>query len=179
MIETIGFIFTGLGLTASIIYYANILANANKTRELQLKAQEEAEKARQKEQIQLRIQSADLPYIKAWSNVLSKKVSTLEEWDEIYHPIKNPELFAEVLFIQARFQSIGVMLKEKLIEPELLYKIYTPNLILITWEHYRRKLLTRRAEVNDPTMWGEFEYLYEETKKRYPDVTPTPLKDRN
>jgi hypothetical protein len=47
MIETIAFIKTGIGLTASIIYYAkvlenaNILNNANKTRELQLKAHEE------------------------------------------------------------------------------------------------------------------------------------------
>ena len=47
MIETIGFILTGLGLTASIVYYANILNNANKTRELQLKAQEHATETRQ------------------------------------------------------------------------------------------------------------------------------------
>ena len=36
MIETIGFILTGIGLTASIVYYANVLANANKTRKAQL-----------------------------------------------------------------------------------------------------------------------------------------------
>ena len=47
MIETIGFILTGIGLAASIFYYANILNNANKTRELQLEAQNQAEETRQ------------------------------------------------------------------------------------------------------------------------------------
>ena len=47
MIETIAFIITGLGLTASIIYYAKVLENSNKTRELQLKAQEQALETRQ------------------------------------------------------------------------------------------------------------------------------------
>lgn len=33
MIESIALILTGIGLTASIVYYANILNNANKTRQ--------------------------------------------------------------------------------------------------------------------------------------------------
>ena len=41
MIEYLPLVLTGLGLTASIIYYAKVLENANKTRALQLKAQEE------------------------------------------------------------------------------------------------------------------------------------------
>ena len=47
MIEYLPLVLTGLGLTASIAYYANILNNANKTRELQLKAQEQALETRQ------------------------------------------------------------------------------------------------------------------------------------
>ena len=47
MIETIALVLTGLGLTASIVYYANILNNANKTRELQLESQELTRKAQE------------------------------------------------------------------------------------------------------------------------------------
>ena len=36
MIETLAFILTGLGLTASIVYYASVLRNANTTRKTQL-----------------------------------------------------------------------------------------------------------------------------------------------
>jgi hypothetical protein len=40
-------VLTGIGIIASILYYASILRNANKTRELQLKAQEHATETRQ------------------------------------------------------------------------------------------------------------------------------------
>ena len=35
-LEVLALVLTGLGLTASIVYYANILLNANKTQKLQL-----------------------------------------------------------------------------------------------------------------------------------------------
>ena len=45
--EFLAIILTGLGLIVSILYYSSILNNANKTRELQLKTQEQAEETRQ------------------------------------------------------------------------------------------------------------------------------------
>ena len=47
MIEVLALVLTGLGLTASIVYYANILNNDNKTRELQLQAQQQVAETRQ------------------------------------------------------------------------------------------------------------------------------------
>ena len=46
-IENLPIVLTGLGLTASVLYYTMVLRNANKTRELQLRAQEQAEDTRQ------------------------------------------------------------------------------------------------------------------------------------
>jgi len=155
-LEVIAILLSGIGISASLVYYANILSNTSK--------------ARQKEQIHLRIQSADLPYTRAWTNVMFKKAPTSEEWQEVYHPIKNPELFAEMIFIRVRFQSLGVLLKEKAISPDLLFKIYTPNSIMLTWEHYKINVMTRRIELNEPTHMSEFEYLYNETKRRFPNV---------
>jgi hypothetical protein len=158
-VEQILYIIPILALAASIFYYGMILRNA--------------ENAKRREQLFLRIQSADLSYSKAWTNVIFKKAPTREEWKKVYDPVNNPELFAEMIFIQARFQSLGVMLKEKIIEPDLLYKIYTPNSILVTWEHYRPNFLARREETNDPNLWSEFEFLYNETKKRFPNIKPS------
>ena len=36
MIDTLAFILTGLGLSASLVYYARVLENSNKTRQAQL-----------------------------------------------------------------------------------------------------------------------------------------------
>jgi len=156
MIETIALVLTGLSITASIFYYANIIQNADK--------------ARQREQLQIRIQSADLPYTRAWTNVMFKKAPTREEWAKIYNPFTDPDLFADMIFIQSRFQSIGVMLREGFIEPELLFKIYSPHMIMVTWEHYLPNIIFKRKEVNDPNLHSDFEYLYKETKKRFPDI---------
>ena len=46
-LEFLAIILTGLGLTVSILYYTTVLSNANKTRLLQLKAQELAVETRQ------------------------------------------------------------------------------------------------------------------------------------
>jgi hypothetical protein len=102
-----------------------------------------------------------------------KKASTREEWIKVYDPFKDPELFAEAIFIRNRFQNLGVMLKEGVVDSDLLYKIHTPSSIIITWEHYKPNILARRIENNDPNHMIEFEYLYNETKKRYPEITPT------
>ena len=158
MIEYLPLVLTGLGLTASIFYYASVLKNA--------------ENARQREQIQIRIQSADLQYSRAWTHVMFKKTSTREEWMNVFDPVKDPELFAEMIFIRSRFQNLGAMLREKIIDPDLLFKIYPPNAIMITWEHMKPNIMARRDELNDPTSMSEFEYLYDETKKRFPNLIP-------
>ena len=66
--EFLAIIFTGLGLIVSILYYTSILQNANKTRELQLQAQEQATETRQ---AQLLMQVYGSLYSeKAWKNYL-------------------------------------------------------------------------------------------------------------
>ena len=45
MIESIPYVLTGIGIIVSILYYTSVLRNANRTRELQLKAQEHAARA--------------------------------------------------------------------------------------------------------------------------------------
>ena len=49
MIESIPLVVTGIGLTASIVYYASILRNANKTQQQALETRQAAARARQVE----------------------------------------------------------------------------------------------------------------------------------
>ena len=78
MIETLAFVLTGISLAASIIYYANILNNANKTRELQLKAQELATETRQTQVFMQVFQ--ELNSEKRWKEYLETRYIT--EWDD-------------------------------------------------------------------------------------------------
>ena len=94
-LETVLNIIPALSVLIALFYYTQTLRNAEKTK--------------QKEQVQLRIQSADQHYHRAWTNVMFKEASNNEEWNQVYDPVNNPELFADMIFIRTRFQSIGVM----------------------------------------------------------------------
>jgi len=155
--EFLAIILTGLGLTASIVYYANTLSNSIKTN--------------QKEKLHFNLQK-DIHYARAWTNVIFKKATNREEWKKIYNPFTNPELFADMIFIQARFQSLGAMLKDNTIDSDLLHSYYAPISILNTWKHYEQNIISRREELNNPILLGDFEYLYNETIKKNPDIIP-------
>jgi hypothetical protein len=165
-------------LVVGIVYYLTIMRNTQKTRELSLKAQEEAERARQREMILLRFHSFDREWARAWTNVLFQDVNTLEKWQKVFNPIEEPENFADMIFLQTRYQNIGLMLKESIIEPDLLFQIYQPDSVLSAWEQYEVNIRYRREFTNDPTYQSGFEYLYVEAKKRYPDISTRERSER-
>ena len=71
MIEYLPLVLTGIGIMASIIYYANVLRNANKTRETQL--------------FYGIINQMNQPYfIDAWHTYLEADFETFEEYEEFY-----------------------------------------------------------------------------------------------
>ena len=58
-----------VSLIIGIVYYISIMRNQQRTRELSLKAREEAEKARQRDMIIQRSQSYGLEYMRAYTDV--------------------------------------------------------------------------------------------------------------
>ena len=155
-LENVLDVVPALGVIVALIYYSMTLRNTTK--------------ARQRELIFQRFQSFDREWARAWTNVLFNGVNSFEEWQEFFHPIDNPENFTDMIFVQTRYQNIGLMLKEKVIYPDLLFRIYQPGSIMMAWEHYEGNIRHRREIANDPTLLDGFEYLYGEAKKRYPDI---------
>ena len=163
--QTISIVLTGIGIIVAIVYYAQVLRNTSK--------------ARQRELIFLRFQSFDREWARAWTNVLFNGMGSLEEWQKYFHPTENPDNFTDMIFIQTRYQNLGLMLKEKVMEPELLFRIYQPRSIMIAWEHYEDNIKYRRETSKNPTLLDGFEYLYNETKNRYPDINTDRAIDRH
>lgn len=62
------------------------------------------------------------------------------------------------------------MVREKVVDPELLFQIFNPMSIISAWEHYRENIESRRESGNQPSLFDAFEYLAEEAGKRYPDL---------
>lgn len=88
-IEVIALVLTGLSITASIVYYANVLSNANKTQKLQL----ETRKAQLYMQILDRFSSEEnrLRSIE----VLTMDVKDYEDYRENWSMYTNPEAAAK------------------------------------------------------------------------------------
>ena len=101
-----------------------------------------------------------------------KDASTIEEWRKAYDPRVNLDTYANMVFLQNRYQSLGVMLREGVISPEMLFQLFNPASIMIAWEHYKVFIFYRREHDDQPNLFDGFEYLAQEARKMLPDFSP-------
>jgi hypothetical protein len=73
----------------------------------------------------------------------------------------NPEN-AAVLSVLNSFLAMGLLLQKKLVDPEILSHLP----VYMTWNKVKPIVEGVRKEFGQPTMYEEFEYLYNEMKKR-------------
>jgi len=151
MIEYLPLVLTGLSISASIFYYAMVLRNA--------------QKIRQRDQIYLRFQSFNMEYNRAWVDLLERDTLAPEEYINL-----DSETRAKYHYLTIRYNNVGLMLKEKMMDPELLFQIFSPRFIMRLWEFSKEVIYDNRTKNNFPTYMAAFEYLYNETKKRFPDI---------
>ena len=163
-------------LVVGIIYYLTIMRNTQKTRELSLKAQEEAERNRQRDMIIQRSQTYGLDWMRAWYEV--SNMTDWEDAEDFNQKYRRSESRAKWMYLMRQYTLAGLHLKEGA-DPDLLFYLYPPYSIMTLWERFEPVLRSQNERTNDPNMWEPFEYLYNEAKKRYPDVTPGQDNDAN
>ena len=160
MIETIGFILTGLGLTASIIYYANILNNANKTQQLQLETR----------QVQLfmnifqNINSEES--MTTWVELMRAEFTDYDDWAKKYDSQVNPQSWGKRTHIWYNYHGLGVLLRDGIIKIELIDDL-VGMLALHQWNKYGNIIKEMQVRQGLPRAYYGFEYLVEELEKYY------------
>ena len=93
MIEYLPLVLTGLGLAASITYYAMILRNNNKSR--------------QREMVYQKYQSHSLEYTRTFVEVSGMTDwDTTEEFQKKYGRIANPDAWAKILLIERSYNAV-------------------------------------------------------------------------
>ena len=147
-------IFAGLSIAASIVYYTSVLRNANMQRE--------------KEFLQQKISIVDADFYNNWSRINRSEWSTYIEW--IDYRNENPETYGHMAYILMVLNGVGLLLQKNAMDPDLLFSVYTPNMILWTWEKCSPVIEVWREAANYPGMFAQLEYLYNEAKKRHPEV---------
>lgn len=100
-----------------------------------------------------------------------QKFDSIEEWGKKYGPLTNPEAYNKWMSMMAVFNATGLLLKKGLVDFEDVYVHIPPFAIITIWEKYKPIIVARRKQYNYPSFWELHEHLYNETRKRHPQVT--------
>ncbi len=163
--EFLAIILTGLGFTASMFYYASILRNANKTRELQLQAQEQATETRKiavYNNYVDKITTKD--YITSYLNLMyNQEWDSFDDWWEKYGA-KNPSAYNDFIYVMWWFQNIGMLFDQGVIEIEMLY--FDRGFALIRmWKRLEEIVKGYRDQIDNQYAFYHVELLYHELIK--------------
>lgn len=155
LVETVGIL---VGVTIGIIEIRNI----RETRRY--------EAADQFLQYSTGMQATD-----AWISFLNNRdFSSYEEWSEKYGPRANPEAASYLYNQWFYFNALGKHVKRGYIELDEALTYLSPILIIPIWEKSKPLFEHWRKRYNYPTMFDDFEYLYNMTKERHQEVVYTP-----
>jgi hypothetical protein len=102
-----------------------------------------------------------------------KEVHTLqfndyEDFVKKYGPwLSKPGSAQTAIFVVSTFfTEIGILLRRKIIDIDFLYDIFGSASVKLNWEKVKPVILGLREQFRDPAVFGPFEYLYDEVKKR-------------
>ena len=117
-IENLPLVLTGLGLTASVLYYTMVLRNANKTQQQQL----ETRQAQLFMQIYNKFSESD--FMEKYEIVMRKV--TYESYEDYVEKYINKNQMNENIMVGSLltyFEGIGVLLEDGLVDPEKIVRL--------------------------------------------------------
>jgi hypothetical protein len=161
MIEFLPLVLTGLSIAASILYYSLTIRNANRTRELQLKAQEQATKARQTQMfLTIYHQLNSKENWESYLELIQDDVSSYETFLEKYDSSVNRPHFAKRSHIMYMIHAIGELLKLDVVPIELINDLVGVPVITL-WMVWGDIIKEVRVKQGLPRYYVGFEYLYD------------------
>ena len=153
MIDYLPLVLTGIGIMASILYYALTFRNSNKTRQAQLFMQAHA-----------RFQ--DPEFTKMYNEVMNREWDSLDYYREKYMSEGWDE---RILSVQTYYEGIGVLLMKGMISPDFVYELM-PTMVNTLWNKYEPIVYWVRENFGYSQFWRPIEYLkdkmIEEAEKR-------------
>jgi len=149
MVEVdLSIIFAGLSIAASIVYYASVLRNQNKTRQAQLFTQIYSD-MRKPESLRL------------LSKALQMNWDDYDDFQRKYNMIEHAEERMPYSYSSMFYQEMGVLAKENLIDISLIDQ-FLPDSFRMYWKKFEQIILEHRQRTKYPQYFAGMEYLYRE-----------------
>jgi hypothetical protein len=167
-VETVSIVFTGLSISLAAFYYISTIRNAQRTRELALKAQEQALETRQLQLYTTAFQhTLNREFMLAYVDVIyNQEWEDYEDFMRKYGPESNPEAYASVVQVIELFQMIGLFVEQNALDIEIVNR-HCGKVVVRVWEKVEPFVREFRIWTDNPMHWHSFEYLYHEMKKIY------------
>ena len=143
-----------VSIMVGIYYYLMILRNTQKTRRKDILFQ--------------RINLIDENFYKKWTNLFQEDWSTFSEWAN--YRKEHPESYNFIAYISMTLNSIGVLLKQNIVDEETLFEAFSPPLVVWTWRKTSPIVMAWRETINLPKYHDGFEFLYNRAIALYPDM---------
>ena len=143
-----------ISIMVGIYYYLMILRNTEKTRRKDILFQ--------------RINIIDENFYKQWTNMFREDWSTFSEWTE--YRKEHPESYNFLAYVMMTLNSVGVMLKQNIVDEQTLFEAFSPPLVVWTWMKTSPIVFAWRETINLPNYHSGFEYLNDRALALYPDM---------
>ena len=157
-LEFVGLIFTGLSISISIIYYANILRNANKAQQIQQETRD----------AQYFMQYAQLFHtserMTQWANLMSYRWDDYIDFEHKYGSQDHPEEFGERFAYWQSLNDLGWMVEKGMVKVEDVNALIGQSLFWL-WEKYEDIILKQRELYSLPDSMIYWEKLYNRVKE--------------
>lgn len=156
-LEVLAILLSGISISASLVYYSNVLANANKT-------QQQALETRQAQFLMNILNTLrSIEFRNQWHLLERLEWTDFNDFLEKYD--KDVESISAWTSIMMFFDGLGVMVEKGLIDIDMVYPLIGGS-VRMTWERFEPLILGDREYLKPYTnAWDKFEYLYHEVKK--------------
>ena len=165
LLQSVSYIAGALGVCIAAIFYVLNLRISQRNQELMLKAQRQTLETRQ---IQLMMQLSEFITTKeGMRNYLEFNNMEWKDYDDFekkYGSDVNPDSYALRESLAGWFNKAGILLREGMIDRELLYG-FLGFAAISAWNKYGGLVRTQRELWKMPELWRSWEYLYGEMVK--------------
>ena len=175
-LEVVAILLSGISISASLFYYANVLQNSNKT-------QQQALETRQAGLfMSLYETNRSIEFRNQWRDVMTLEWKDWNDFQSKYLMTQPPHPAIPILLsVLSFYDGIGVLVKRKLIDIKYVDDLFNPHL-LWTWEKnapivkgfrkvptpWEHQLLIGKEETGEEIysrLYDNFEFLYTELIK--------------
>ena len=153
-----------VSLMVGVFYYLFIMRNSQKTRELSLRAQEQALETRQAQLISFLMDRMDsVEWWTHYNTIRDAQDRTYDEWEEI---LQDPVIDGGFGSILAFLNHVGWLVKKGLIDMEMVKENFL-EVVVTVHERVMPFLLEYERRSGRPQTYTHLKYLYEHVKDSY------------